>query len=230
LINQVLDLAKVESGRQELNVAPMNLSDLITHAERMFTPLARDKGLAFRVKLTPGLPAAIPTDKQRVEQILNNLLGNAIKFTERGSVTLRIGPAAPGARLERKDLDPARALAISVIDTGIGIAAGDQQPATAARASGSPSAASSRRCLAASCSSRAGRARAAPSPAICRSSAHPPTAHPWSCRPALRSAPRRLRPRRPRDRFRLRPPVSRAASRSCSSSKTTRCSPRPSGT
>ena len=127
LINQVLDLAKVEAGRQDVTVVPVKLHDLAAHAERMFGPLARDKGLSFVVELAPDAPAAIETDKRRVEQVMNNLLGNAIKFTERGTITLRVGPADPDARLQRKDLQPDRTLAISVQDTGIGIAAGDQQ-------------------------------------------------------------------------------------------------------
>ncbi len=127
LINQVLDLAKVEAGRQDLQIAPLAVPDLATHAERMFAPLARDKGLELVVEVAPDVPESILTDKRRVEQVVNNLLGNAIKFTERGSVTLRIGPPARGVRFSRPELDPEHTLALSVTDTGIGIASEDQQ-------------------------------------------------------------------------------------------------------
>jgi signal transduction histidine kinase/DNA-binding response OmpR family regulator len=122
LINQVLDLAKIESGKQEARIEPVALRELVVHAQRMFTPQARDKGLELAVELASGAPETIATDRQRIEQILNNLLGNAIKFTERGSVQLRIGPPDAGTHLTRNDLRVERTLALVVRDTGIGIA------------------------------------------------------------------------------------------------------------
>jgi CheY-like chemotaxis protein/signal transduction histidine kinase len=122
LINQVLDLAKIEAGKQEARIEPVAVRELVIHAQRMFSPQARDKGIDFAVELASGSPDTIPTDRQRIEQILNNLLGNAIKFTERGSVELRIGPPDAGTRLSRADLRVERALALVVRDTGIGIA------------------------------------------------------------------------------------------------------------
>jgi CheY-like chemotaxis protein len=127
LINQVLDLAKVESGKQELRIADMSIAQLAERVKRIFEPLAHDKGLDFVVELAPGLPATISTDVQRVEQILNNLLGNAIKFTERGHVRLRIDAPEPSMRFQRQDLDRARCLALTVSDTGIGIPKEHQQ-------------------------------------------------------------------------------------------------------
>jgi CheY-like chemotaxis protein/signal transduction histidine kinase len=109
LINQVLDLAKVESGKQEIKIERVALQGLIERAQRMFQPLARDKGLTFTAELAPGLPEAIQSDHQRVEQIITNLAGNAIKFTERGGVTLRI--SGMGSQV-----------ALAVTDTGPGIA------------------------------------------------------------------------------------------------------------
>jgi CheY-like chemotaxis protein len=122
LINQVLDLAKVESGKQEVNYAQVEIAELALRAKRVFSPLARDKGLALVIEVSPDLPASITTDHQRVDQVLTNLLGNAIKFTERGQVSLRIGRPPPGVRFNRADLDRERAVAFVVADTGVGIA------------------------------------------------------------------------------------------------------------
>jgi CheY-like chemotaxis protein/signal transduction histidine kinase len=127
LINQVLDLAKVESGRPDVTFAPAPLGEITTHLERVFTPLARDKGLGLSVVLASGLPTTIITDRQRLEQILTNLLGNALKFTAHGEVSLRIEPAGSAARFKRSDLTPAGALAFVVSDTGMGIAPDDHE-------------------------------------------------------------------------------------------------------
>jgi CheY-like chemotaxis protein/signal transduction histidine kinase len=127
LINQVLDLAKVESGKQQLRVETVAFNQLTDHAERVFRPLASDKGLDFKVELDPELPATIETDRQRVQQVLNNLLGNAIKFTQRGRVTLQIRRAGPGQSFQRPDLLADRAFSIAVTDTGVGIAPEHQE-------------------------------------------------------------------------------------------------------
>ena len=127
LINQVLDLAKIEAGKQEVVLGPLELHDLADYARRLFLPLATDKGLTLNVEVDDQLPATILTDQRRVEQILTNLVGNAVKFTQRGTVTLRVHRPAPEARIKRRDLQPAHALAISVTDTGVGIAREDQE-------------------------------------------------------------------------------------------------------
>jgi signal transduction histidine kinase/CheY-like chemotaxis protein len=127
LINQVLDLAKIESGKQELSLAPMPLRGLLDHAHHVFEPLAREKQLEFRATLDPSLPEQIVTDGKRVVQVLNNLLGNAIKFTTRGSVALHLGRPAPDARLTHPGLLPGQTLALQVVDTGVGIAPEHQQ-------------------------------------------------------------------------------------------------------
>jgi CheY-like chemotaxis protein/HAMP domain-containing protein len=121
LINQVLDLAKIEAGKQELAVEPVSLSELAAYAERVFRPLATDKGIELSVVLDPNLPREIVTDKQRLERILTNLLGNAVKFTSQGTVRLAIARPPPGVKLGRSDLDVGRSIAFSVSDTGIGI-------------------------------------------------------------------------------------------------------------
>jgi CheY-like chemotaxis protein len=122
LINQVLDLAKIESGRQELRVERLALADLLQSVKRLVGPLAHDKSLEFVTTLRPGIPAEISTDRQKLEQILTNLLGNAVKFTERGSVRLEIGPTPADTIFERSELDASTTLTIAVADTGIGIA------------------------------------------------------------------------------------------------------------
>ncbi len=127
LINQVLDLAKIEAGKQEIFIEPVPLAQFPERAQRVFTPLAQDKGLQLIIDVAPSLPQTILTDRQRVDQILTNLLGNAIKFTEHGSVTLRMCRPAPGARFGRPELTAERMVALVVTDTGIGIAQQEQE-------------------------------------------------------------------------------------------------------
>jgi CheY-like chemotaxis protein/signal transduction histidine kinase len=126
LINQVLDLAKVESGRQEVELASVPLSEVVAQLERIFAPLAREKGLGFSATLAADLPEALVTDRRRLEQILTNLLGNAMKFTSRGQVAFRIERAGPATQFRRPELSAAGALAFAVTDTGLGIAPQDQ--------------------------------------------------------------------------------------------------------
>jgi signal transduction histidine kinase/HAMP domain-containing protein len=121
LINQVLDLSKIEAGKQEYELEPVPLTHFAEHARRVFTPLANEKKLSFVVEVAPGMPATIATDRQRVERILTNLLGNAIKFTDHGEVALRIGRAGPASRFQRGDLVPEETVAFTVSDSGIGI-------------------------------------------------------------------------------------------------------------
>ena len=126
LINQVLDLSKIESGKQELHLEPVPLWEIAEHLRRMFEPLAKDKGLQLSVELIPGLPERIVTDRQRLEQILTNLLGNAIKFTHSGQVGLRIDRPATELPLPA-GLRPDDVVVLAVTDTGVGIAHEDQQ-------------------------------------------------------------------------------------------------------
>jgi signal transduction histidine kinase/HAMP domain-containing protein/ActR/RegA family two-component response regulator len=128
LINDILDLAKIESGTVTLNVAPERLSELCDYVDRAFRQLARDKGLEFGIVVDASLPPVIETDGKRLQQILKNLLSNAIKFTEKGGVMLRIAPAAGGWTAGHAQLDLADlVLALSVTDTGIGIPANKQR-------------------------------------------------------------------------------------------------------
>jgi HAMP domain-containing protein/signal transduction histidine kinase/ActR/RegA family two-component response regulator len=122
LINDILDLAKIESGTVTLNIATERFSEMQEFVERTFGQVAQDKGLTFTVTLHPGLPPAMVTDGKRVQQILKNLLSNAFKFTPKGEVTLDIGPAASGWSAEHDVLSGAGpVIAMTVTDTGIGI-------------------------------------------------------------------------------------------------------------
>ncbi|MEO7034158.1 MAG: response regulator [Polyangiaceae bacterium] len=123
LINQVLDLAKIEAGRQDLELELTPVRRFADYARRVFEPLAQEKHLKLSIEIEPGVPEAITTDPQRVERILTNLLGNAVKFTDRGDVGLRIARAAPGTKFSRESLHTENCLALVVSDTGIGIAA-----------------------------------------------------------------------------------------------------------
>jgi signal transduction histidine kinase/CheY-like chemotaxis protein len=127
LINQVLDLAKIEAGKREINVAPVPLRQVAEHARRIFEPLAHDKGIRLVVEISDEIPEVVQTDGRRTEQILTNLLGNAIKFTARGEVALRITRAAATARFRRADLRLDNAVTFAVSDTGLGIAPEDQE-------------------------------------------------------------------------------------------------------
>jgi signal transduction histidine kinase len=125
LVNDILDMAKVESGTVSLSLGTVRLDDLREQVERSFRQIARDKGLAFRVSMGKGLPAAIRTDTKRLRQILHNLLSNAFKFTEHGEVTLKISRAARGRT--RRRTDAAEVLTFAVRDTGIGMDAKAKQ-------------------------------------------------------------------------------------------------------
>jgi CheY-like chemotaxis protein len=126
LINQVLDLAKIESGKREVKIAPLPVRELAGHAQMIFAPLAADKQLRLTVDVAPEVPEIFHSDGQQLEQILRNLLGNAVKFTAQGEVALRIYRAPPGTRLRRLDLPRDGALVFEVSDTGLGIAPEDQ--------------------------------------------------------------------------------------------------------
>lgn len=120
LINDVLDLAKVESGRMAMDVEAVNLVGLGAAIEQLFSPQALAKQLEFQLLVDPGLPAVIQSDQQRLMQVIKNLLSNAIKFTDSGKVTLRIRRPVERELLPRvtKIED---GVAFEVTDTGIGI-------------------------------------------------------------------------------------------------------------
>jgi HAMP domain-containing protein/signal transduction histidine kinase/CheY-like chemotaxis protein len=122
LINDILDLSKIESGTVTIEVGEMPMQNLKQHMERTFRQLASDKGLDFNVRFDPKLPHTIRTDEKRLQQIVLNLLSNAFKFTSKGSVTLGVRCAESGWSPTHPVLRGAeRAIEIAVTDSGIGI-------------------------------------------------------------------------------------------------------------
>ncbi len=110
IINGILDFSKIEAGHLDLAPAPFDLRRLVADIAGQYSLQARSQGLAFVVQTAPALPDWVMGDATRLRQILTNLIGNALKFTHAGSVTLQAGPSADGSRIE-----------IRVADTGIGI-------------------------------------------------------------------------------------------------------------
>ncbi len=122
LINDILDLSKVEAGRMDVNVDQVSIAAELAGLERAFSAIAEEKGLAFELDFLTDPVATLETDSQRLQQVLRNLLSNAFKFTETGTVTLRAGLADPGLRFAGEILSQAKqVVAFSVIDSGIGI-------------------------------------------------------------------------------------------------------------
>ncbi len=128
LINDVLDLSKVEAGKMDVSPSDVRIGELKEFVERSFSPVAEQKGLAFHVEVGPDLPQTIYTDGARLQQVLKNLLSNAFKFTQEGEVTLTIRRAEKGRRFQNPTLDSASdVIAFAVQDTGIGIAKDKQR-------------------------------------------------------------------------------------------------------
>jgi len=128
LINDILDLAKIESGTIAIELDRMPLTELENYIDRNFKQLAQDKNLGFTLEFSSSLPRSIYTDAKRLQQILKNLLSNAIKFTEKGEIRLQVKPAVSGWSIDRETLNAANlVIAFSVIDTGIGIPSAKQK-------------------------------------------------------------------------------------------------------
>ncbi|WP_073760277.1 HAMP domain-containing protein [Streptomyces sp. CB02923] len=131
LINDILDLSKVEAGKMDVSPTRIALVQLVDYVEATFRPLTAEKGLDFSVRVSPELPATLHTDEQRLLQVLRNLLANAVKFTDSGAVELVIRPAGDDVPADIREhllehgalREPdADMIAFSVTDTGIGIA------------------------------------------------------------------------------------------------------------
>jgi CheY-like chemotaxis protein/HAMP domain-containing protein len=128
LINDVLDLSKVEAGKLDVHPTEIPIPEISEYVDRTFRALAEQKGLTFKIDTMPDVPAAIYTDGHRLQQVLKNLLSNALKFTQAGSVSLTIRRAEKGRRFAARTLDAAPdVIAFSVADTGIGIPKDKQQ-------------------------------------------------------------------------------------------------------
>ncbi|MFH1296865.1 MAG: response regulator [Bacteroidota bacterium] len=123
LINDILDLSKVEAGKLELDIEDLYLEDLDDYVKKTFSPLTNKKGVSLDIKIEKGIPEFIETDPQRALQIIKNLLSNAIKFTDKGSVTLSIHRPGKDVTFSNPQLTLNNCLAFDVIDTGVGISA-----------------------------------------------------------------------------------------------------------
>ncbi|MBU3112902.1 response regulator [Clostridium lacusfryxellense] len=120
IINDILDLSKVQAGKMDINFEKLNLSELAKYVDRTFRAVATQKGLSFKFQIEDGLPEDIVSDSQRVQQIVNNLISNAIKFTSNGDVTMTIH-AAENLGVLNSYNDIQDFIGISITDTGIGI-------------------------------------------------------------------------------------------------------------
>jgi signal transduction histidine kinase/CheY-like chemotaxis protein len=122
LIDDILDLSKIEAGRVDVEPAPVDLAQVRSYVEQAFRPQAEEKGLQLRVEAAGDLPEQMTTDVQRLQQVLRNLLANAVKFTDSGEVTLTVAPVPTGTLHGVPALDSARTvIGFAVGDTGIGI-------------------------------------------------------------------------------------------------------------
>ncbi|MDQ3646911.1 MAG: response regulator, partial [Actinomycetota bacterium] len=124
LIDDILDLSKIEAGKMDVNASQLEVGRICSYVTRAFGAVAEQKGLSFHTQVDEGAPDLLVTDEQRLQQILKNLISNAIKFTSEGSVTLRVGLADESKSFETGSLKRAgRVLRFAVEDTGIGISA-----------------------------------------------------------------------------------------------------------
>jgi len=121
LINDILDLSKIEAGKMDVMLAPVEIASITHEIQRHFRHMALDKDLEFSVELGDSVPASLVTDRPKLQQILNNLLGNAFKFTHQGKVSVNVAMASPAILTRIGAPAKAKHLAISVTDTGIGI-------------------------------------------------------------------------------------------------------------
>ncbi|MBW8806464.1 MAG: HAMP domain-containing protein [Catenulisporales bacterium] len=124
LINDILDLSKIEAGRMDVQPARIAVSQLVDYVEATFRPQTEQKGLDLRVRVDSSVPAHLFTDEQRLQQVLRNLLSNAVKFTESGHVELvvdTVDDVVLGGPEDSNEVVLDRAVSFAVIDTGIGI-------------------------------------------------------------------------------------------------------------
>ncbi len=127
LINDILDLSKVEAGKLEIHYSDLAVQDLMDNIEAKFRPVAETKHLAFEILVNPLVPTVIKTDEQRLKQILNNLLSNAFKFTSQGTVRIIFHLVEHHDVPQKLAVGNRRYLVCKVTDTGIGIAPDKQK-------------------------------------------------------------------------------------------------------
>ncbi len=127
LINEILDLSKIEAGKMELHTGEIELAELGFSLDRGFKHMAAERGLSLKIVVRDNVPAVIINDRQRVEQVLKNFISNAFKFTEAGGITVEIYQPGEEVVFTREGLDRHNTIAIDVRDTGIGIPEDKQQ-------------------------------------------------------------------------------------------------------
>ena len=121
LINEILDLSKIEAGKLEIKTAPVDLADVVQGVIELLAPRAHEKGLSIGAFIEPSLPKTLIADEVRLRQVLMNLVGNAIKFTEFGGVSLEVIPAVPQQLTGRGRREETVTLRFSIKDTGMGL-------------------------------------------------------------------------------------------------------------
>ncbi len=121
IINDILDLSKIEAGKLKTQLAPTNIHDIIKDVNTIFNSKIKEKGLSFFIEETGDIPTLLMLDEVRVRQVLFNLIGNAVKFTDKGSIQLLLDK-----KLKNKNVDKIDLL-ITISDTGIGIPAGQHK-------------------------------------------------------------------------------------------------------
>ena len=121
LINEILDLSKIEAGKMDIVLTKIILTDLALSIESSFSHMASDKGLSFDINISEGLPDSIITDKKRLDQIMGNLISNAVKFTDKGAVTIKLKKPDEDSLISKAEANFENLIEISVSDTGIGI-------------------------------------------------------------------------------------------------------------
>lgn len=127
LINEILDLSKIEAGKLSINIEDVQIQEIIDVIRINFKHVVAEKGLDLFINAEKDLPFLIQTDQQRLVQILKNLMSNAIKFTSAGSISVSIFKPEIDAVIKNSNLNPRNTIAISVTDTGIGIPVNKQQ-------------------------------------------------------------------------------------------------------
>ena len=128
IINNILDLSKIESGRVDLEVSDFNLISLLESTRRIFTGQAKEKNLNLNLEIAPEVPAILKGDPNRLRQIMVNLIGNAFKFTESGQIDIKIEPYVPAPGSDDQASAPGKTtLLFSVRDTGVGLEEGNRE-------------------------------------------------------------------------------------------------------
>jgi signal transduction histidine kinase/DNA-binding response OmpR family regulator/HAMP domain-containing protein len=127
IINDILDLSKIESGMLEVHPEPAKIADIANNMLVVFEPVASKKGIEFKIQVDANIPEVITTDSLRLSQILRNLIGNALKFTNQGEVCLQVSRIPENTKLHRSKFKIEEGIALAVKDTGVGIPEDRQQ-------------------------------------------------------------------------------------------------------